>query len=117
LQVTEEGPVVNVAWIDLPSGPPTAIPEGNTGETAMQVIPNPMVNAGKILISLDREGFVSVSVFDLAGVEVYKIFDGNLPRGRSEVSLDRNLVKLSSGIYFVRMSSSAGVQTKKLIVR
>lgn len=117
LQVTEEGPLLTVTWVDSVNNPPTAVPEGYAHEASMQVVPNPIVNEGHIRVTMEVPGFVTLSVFDLAGVEVSRLYEGELPPGISYINLDQVAARIPGGIYFVRLSSSGMVITQKLVVR
>lgn len=117
LQVTEEGPLLTVAWVDSINNPPTAMPEGLAHNLSMQIVPNPVVNSGQIRIIRNVPGFVTLSIFNLAGVEVYGLYEGNLPAGSSNIQLDQVATRLQAGIYFVRLTSSGNMITKKLVVR
>ena len=117
LQVTEEGPLLTVAWVDSVNNPPTAVSEKNVHEISMKVVPNPVVNTGQVMINRELPGFVTLSIFDLTGVEVSRLYENNMPAGKSNISLDQVVSKLQGGIYFVRLNCSEKVITRKLVIR
>lgn len=117
LQVTEEGPLLTVAWMDSVFNPPTAAPEHMQTENRLTVYPNPLSTSGHVEISLKAPGRLDIAVFDLTGTEVAKLFDGRLSQGEHQIAINRRHTKLKSGIYFIRMQNAEGVITRKLVIR
>lgn len=117
LQVTEEGPLLTVAWMDSVTDPFTAIPEPLRHQNRLSVFPNPLSASGKIKFSVKTSGRVNISIFDLTGTEVMKLYDGMLPHGDHELAIERRQSKLNGGIYFIRMQNADGVLTHKLVIR
>ncbi|MCC7141022.1 MAG: T9SS type A sorting domain-containing protein [Candidatus Eisenbacteria bacterium] len=72
-----------------------------------------------IRFSLPGAGEVKVEVFDASGRRVRELFDGPLGSGDQSLAWDRRddgSNAVPSGIYFVRVASSALVGTAKLVV-
>lgn len=116
LQVTEEGPVVTVAWIDSINNPFTAI-VGPTGmKNEMQLMPNPVTDNAALLINITDKGFAEIVVYDLAGSRVAEIFSGELGVGDHSMILNVVGLHLRNGIYFIQMKTSSTISTQKLIV-
>jgi hypothetical protein len=57
---------------------------------------------------------VRLVVYDLLGREVAVLVDEQKPPGRYEVTFDAS--RFSSGVYLVRMSAGAYVQTRKIVL-
>lgn len=117
LQVTEEGPLLTVAWMDSVFDPPTAIPEEVIAQTSMKVFPNPVTNSGSVLINTSGSGHLRLCIFDLTGREIKILHSDFMPGGQQIISLDGVLPAIHNGIYFIRMESADVVITKKLVVR
>lgn len=83
-----------------------------------QNYPNPFNPETKIKYSVQREGFVSVKIFDANGREVKTLYNGLQKAGNYEVVFnsgsDRS--ELGSGIYFCVMKTSGFRKTIKMIL-
>lgn len=82
--------------------------------TLSQNYPNPFNPSTKISFSLPSSSNVSLKVFNTIGQEVSELVNGNLEPGN--YSVDFNASKLSSGIYFYRLSAGSFSNTKKFIL-
>ncbi|MER3525241.1 MAG: hypothetical protein C4326_14660 [Ignavibacteria bacterium] len=94
-----------------------AVREGAEQPTSFQLhqnYPNPFNPTTHIRYSLLQSGEVTLKVFDLLGREVATLVNGSMPAGVYETTFDASM--LSSGIYFYRLVSSAGVQTRKMML-
>jgi len=83
------------------------------------VSPNPMNNQALIEYSLTSPGKVDLSVYDVAGRLVRRVVDAAQPAGAHKVTwdgCDQAGRRVSSGIYFVRLTSPAKVKTARLVV-
>lgn len=79
-----------------------------------QNYPNPFNPTTKIRFSLQRSGETTLKVFDLLGREVATLVSGSLLAGVYETTFDASM--LSSGSYFYRLVTGAGVQTRKMML-
>lgn len=93
---------------------PTAIgtEEGAFGE--LELLPNPSQGPSEIRYSLPANDDVRVEVLNVLGERVAMPFEGLQTAGRHELSLGTD--RLASGIYMVRLSSSQGSVTRKLVI-
>ncbi len=80
----------------------------------MQNYPNPFNPATKIKYSIPKSGFVSLKVYDVLGREVATLANEQKSAGNYEVNFDAS--KLSSGIYYYRISAGNYIATKKMIL-
>lgn len=82
--------------------------------TLDQNYPNPFNPATLIRFSIPEQGLVNIVVFNLLGEEVATLVNSELKTGNYEVKFDGS--KLSSGIYFYRISTDNFVATKKMMM-
>ncbi|MDA0683447.1 MAG: T9SS type A sorting domain-containing protein [Bacteroidetes bacterium] len=76
--------------------------------------PNPFNPTTTITYEVEEAQQVRISVWDLSGQMITSLVDGTLPQGRFDVQFDAGT--LPSGTYFVRLESSAGIQTHQMIL-
>ncbi len=88
--------------------PPAPIP------ALSQSSPNPAGHRTTIRFLLSRPERVRLTVLDLAGREVARLVEGELPAGQHAVSLETR--DLGSGLYFYRLQTETSVQGRKLMV-
>lgn len=79
-----------------------------------QNFPNPFNPTTTIVFDVPEASAVQVKVFDIVGREVVVIVDGAYPVGRHTVEFDGS--SLASGVYILRMSSTQGLQVKKMVL-
>lgn len=81
--------------------------------------PNPFNPATRIPFSIAVDGRVEISVFDVRGARVRTLTDGFLGAGAHETAwdgLNEAGTAVPSGVYFVRMISSGGTSTGKIVL-
>jgi hypothetical protein len=76
--------------------------------------PNPARGQATFAYTLARDGHVRLEVFDVVGRRVAVVVDGEQVAGSQTASLDTR--PLASGLYLVRLSAGADVQTVRLSV-
>ena len=76
--------------------------------------PNPFNPQATLEYRLDRNGYVSLIVYDVNGREAASIVDGFRNAGSYKVEFDGS--SLPSGIYFARLTSNGQHQTQKLVL-
>jgi beta-xylosidase len=79
-----------------------------------QNYPNPFNPSTKINYTVPRISHVSITVYDLMGREVARLFDGIRQVGKYVISFNGS--GLSSGVYFYRIKSDDFIETKKLLL-
>lgn len=82
-------------------------------ENKLQVYPNPVLNEKKVLINFKQPSFVkSVQLLNLSG-EVIK----NKTYNKKMESIEFNLELLPPGVYLIKVITSDGIRTNKIIVK
>ncbi len=99
----------------------TAVREvtGSEKETEQQAVleqnfPNPFNPMTTIQYTIPKGGYVRLSVFNLLGQEVAKIFEGIQSAGTYDVRFSNQ--ELPTGIYFYRIQAPGFVETRKMII-
>jgi pimeloyl-ACP methyl ester carboxylesterase len=77
--------------------------------------PNPFNAATTVTISLQQSGRMTAAVYDVLGREVIELASGQFAAGRHQFTFNGS--DLVSGVYFLRVSGSAGfVEVQKLVL-
>jgi len=97
------------------SGTTTGI-EDIAGNIDFNIYPNPIDESSVIAFSLMKKQSVNIEVVDVLGRSIGTVFNGNLDAGEHKYSVGDN-VKLSAGIYFVKVNVDGSEFSKKMIVR
>ncbi len=85
-----------------------------TGFELFQNYPNPFNPTTRIKFVIEREGRVTINVYDLLGRKVYDLLNENKIPGNYEIQFDG--ATLQSGVYFYRMMNDNKSDTKKMMV-
>ncbi|RKY94897.1 MAG: hypothetical protein DRQ06_04545 [Candidatus Hydrothermota bacterium] len=83
------------------------------------VSPNPFFGSVSIDLEIKRKGMIDVSVFDVSGRLVRKLYRGYLNPGRFEVvwgGKNKHGKRVGSGVYFVRVESGGYYRTHEIIL-
>jgi hypothetical protein len=112
-----ETPCIITGDFDPSSVNRSNIPSGKPSElTLYPNRPNPFNPVTTITVGVPREGRVIVSIFDLQGRLVMRLFDGIVPAGVT--GFVWNADRLSSGVYLCRveMPDSGTIRTRKMML-
>ncbi|MFO7655376.1 MAG: M1 family aminopeptidase [Candidatus Krumholzibacteriia bacterium] len=106
-------------WIlrTVQQGPVTGVPAASATARLLPAHPNPFNPRTTLGFDLSMPGPVRLDLFDLRGRRVRTLVDGDRPAGRTLVEWDgrgRTGEELSSGTYLARLTTAAGMQTRKL---
>ena len=82
--------------------------------TLSEAYPNPFNPSTSLSVYVPADGIVSLSVYNVMGQEVATIHSGNMVAGSHTVTW--NASDMTSGMYFVRAESSAGVAVQKVML-
>jgi len=78
------------------------------------VYPNPMSNEASITYSLSSDQIINIGLYDITGRELKELAMGAQTAGQHTLNFSNENV--SNGMYFVKLVSSSGTATQKLIV-
>ena len=82
--------------------------------TLSEAYPNPFNPSTSVNVYVPADGVVSLSVYNVMGQEVATLHSGNMSAGSHTVTW--NASDMTSGMYFVRAESSAGVAVQKVML-
>jgi PKD repeat protein len=94
----------------------SGISEQDESVVAFDLHPNPTNSKTKITYTLAGESTVALEVFDALGNRIRSMVNNNQLAGNYEVMFDTKADHLSSGIYFIRLTSGNKVLMKRLVV-
>lgn len=80
----------------------------------INVYPNPASEEARLTVSLFEAARVEVAIYDVTGVKVANVYDGNLSMGASEISIATG--NLASGTYTVTVAINGKTNVKQLVV-
>lgn len=89
---------------------------GTTDPSLFQVSPNPIHDRALLRFETRIPGMVQIFIYDACGRITETLADEYLQPGTYTVSINRSLMKLSSGIYLCRIFSPGASRTIKLIL-
>jgi hypothetical protein len=107
VEILDEWPTVLVSVRNTESGIPSDY-------SLTQNYPNPFNPETMINYSIKEEGMVSLNIYNALGQEVMSLVNGNQSAGNYEVRLDAS--RLTSGIYFYKLSVNGHNFTKKMML-
>jgi len=110
--ITRGGEFLSLGSLSAMAGEPIAAWELGTPR------PNPTRVSAAIDYAVPRHANLRLSVFDLAGREVEVLARGPHPPGRYRASWNARTERgaLAPGLYMIRLASSAGTLSRKLVV-
>jgi hypothetical protein len=79
-----------------------------------QNYPNPFNAATTISFTLEKEGYVKLTVYGVTGAKIATLAEGRMNAGRHEIGW--NATDFSSGIYYYRLTSGKDYLIKKMLV-
>jgi hypothetical protein len=90
-----------------------------TAYSLEQNYPNPFNPSTRIRYSIPEAAFVKLSIYDINGILVRTLVEGNQTAGSYNAVWDgenSSGFKVGSGVYFYRIQANSFVQTKKMIL-
>lgn len=108
----------NIFIDNINLGYPTGIQQPSTAtiSAAMDVFPNPAINAATINYELDGTAHVELNMFDITGRKVLQLVNETIVSGVHEVYLDADKLKhLGAGTYILEMKTPTQIITRKFI--
>lgn len=95
-------------------------PDGVAEENAafkLSVYPNPVEDAFSVSFFNQSAENCSISLVDITGKALVKIYEGQLNQGQQQFLLSAKELNLKSGIYFISFQNDKGTANKKLILQ
>jgi glucose/arabinose dehydrogenase len=107
---------ITIASITPPVERPqrAVVVEAPAAATTVQGDPNPFPPSAGIAYTVRHAGHVRLSVYNLLGQEIVKVFEGNQQEGVYDVPFSR--LNLPSGVYFYRLQAPGVFETKKMVI-
>jgi len=90
----------------------TSIQSPTIEEIDIKILPNPIIDNGKILITLDKSMDLTANLFTINGQFLQTIFKQSIPNGQHEFELPT----LPNGMYFLKIQDSKNRQVTKSII-
>ena len=105
-----------ISWMDanIPGACAIGITELALSEN-LNVYPNPMEESTTFSMKLDRNSDVSLCITDVAGKEVARYLDANIPEGDSKIVVERN--QMQPGVYLYQLQINNAIRTGKLVIQ
>lgn len=88
--------------------------EGPAEFNLSQNYPNPFNPSTKVKYSVPVSSTVKLTLFDVLGKEIARIFEGELEAGEYETAISADAFTLSSGIYFIKLETAGFQKSIKL---
>jgi hypothetical protein len=85
------------------------------GETLDQNAPNPFTGATNIPFYLPNAGYAKLAVYNTIGQLVATLADGNTDAGWHSITFSAN--DLAAGVYYYRLSTDAGVESRAMMIK
>jgi len=79
-----------------------------------QNFPNPFNPATKIKFELSKNGFTTLTIFDVRGTEIENLINEDLKKGVYEFSW--NASQFPGGVYFYKLEVNGFIQTRKMML-
>jgi len=79
-----------------------------------QNFPNPFNPETNIKFTLQKDGQVQLSIYNITGQEVAVLVDEKMSQGTHQVTFDAS--SLTSGVYFYKLKTNYGVLTNKMLL-
>lgn len=83
---------------------PLSISESQTESATFNIFPNPAKKLTTLSYSLAKASEVKIEIFNIEGKKINTVFVGNQDKGKQLINIDIDALKLSNGIYFLRLT-------------
>jgi hypothetical protein len=105
---------IYTAVIDLAVGTEPIVSKIPSGFELKQNYPNPFNPSTTISFNLPQAGNIELSIFDINGKLVSKVYNGMMNAGAHSITWDGS--NFSSGVYFYKLSEDNFTETKKMLM-
>lgn len=93
----------------------TGISDNNAITEMKSLFPNPASAITCIPVFNNKKQNISIKLVDILGRDIETIFDGEMPAGEKNVFF--NAANYEPGVYFVKINSTSGIKTQKVIIQ
>jgi hypothetical protein len=93
---------------------PSAVKQSVDSTSNLTLSPNPASQTVIVSFSLPYAERIRLSIVDLTGTKVLSTSDFTCPAGAASLSLD--VGRLTTGTYFVELTTNEAVETRRLVV-
>jgi|GEM_PF-2737425 len=76
--------------------------------------PNPFNDISTIILEASKEMYISIKIYDIFGIELNTIFNGELNKGINSININSN--DYANGIYFLQIHYLGNNNTRKIII-
>lgn len=87
--------------------------EANNKSQYLTIKPNPTFSQYNLSYYLPKSGNINVELYDVLGKQIKSVFSGYINEGYHDISAD--MTGLSSGIYYIKISSELLNETQKIV--
>jgi len=106
-------------WMEIEMNPNVSIDDNEFKDQIARIYPNPCTSHSAIEFYVKTAGNIDIALYNILGQRVSTIIHDYLEPGYHEVSFDNTLEersKLTSGIYFMKLSSDTHTSVQKLLI-
>jgi hypothetical protein len=102
-------------YLKLPTGPNTVSEINQPADFQLsQNYPNPFNTSTNIKFTLDKAAEIDLSIYDITGAKIATLASGKM--GTGTYSLIWDACRISSGVYYSKLSTNNGAISKKMIL-
>ncbi|HOF80736.1 MAG: T9SS type A sorting domain-containing protein [Bacteroidales bacterium] len=117
LEVTEENAIMQVTYIDSIFDPGVGIEKADIRKPKIYIAPNPITDKAIIVVELSEPEYITISLINMAGIRIKRVFSGNLPAGKHFQTLNLSDSKPASGVYLIQVEWNGKSTAKRLIIQ
>lgn len=92
------------------------IDENETSASSAVIYPNPTTDIAKVSYHLGNPAVVTLELTDILGKQITQINQGNQAEGDYAIDLSKQQLRLTTGIYFVKLTVGNSSITRKLVI-
>lgn len=86
----------------------------NASQHDLNIFPNPFNSSASIYFNLNRDGNVSLKMYNVVGKEVMTLVNDNLAKGEYKIKFSAK--DLPSGVYYYSLKTRNSLQTKRCVL-
>lgn len=86
-------------------------------DNAISVSPNPIQNLGQIKLTLEKDEWVKLRLYDNLGKVVWDILNQNLAQGKYVITLSKAELNIPAGVYHLQSEIGDKQEAIKIILK